>query len=98
MPVIDQLATEYQDRVAFVATAWKASLDATRQRARQLLPSGVVKWGLDEQQRIFSAYGVGYQPVTILIGADKTIVKSLFGAQGASSLRSGIEELLSVSG
>lgn len=96
MPVIDQLATEYQDRVAFVAAAWKADLSATRRRAEQLLTSGAVMWGLDQGQRIFSAYGVGYQPVTILIGADKTIVKSLFGAQGASSLRNGIEELLSI--
>ena len=79
-----------------MAAAWKAPLNATRQRAQQLLRSGLVKWGLDEGQRIFSAYGVGYQPVTILIGADKTIVKSLFGAQGASSLRNGIEELLSI--
>ena len=55
-------------------------------------------WGLDAPQRIFSAYGVGYQPVTIMIGADKTIVKQLFGAQGSSTLRAAIEELLSISG
>ena len=55
-------------------------------------------WGLDENQRIFSAYAVGYQPWTILVGADKTIVKRLPGAQGASGLRSAIEELLSISG
>lgn len=55
-------------------------------------------WGLDENQRIFSAYGVGYQPVTILVGADKTIVKTLRGGQGSSTLRAAIEELLSISG
>lgn len=54
-------------------------------------------WGLDETQDIFAAYGVGYQPVTILVGADKTIVKTLFGAQGASTLRAAIEELLLIS-
>ncbi len=95
---MDQLATEYQDRVAFVAPAWKAGLSDTSQRAGQLLTSGAVKWGLDQEERIFSAYGVGYQPVTVLVGADKTIVQTLFGAQGESSLRSAIEELLSVSG
>ena len=98
MPSVDALAVEYQDRVAFVAPAWKADLSATRRRAEQLLGSGAVMWGLDESQRIFSAYGVGYQPVTILVGADKTIVKQMFGAQGSSTLRAAIEELLSISG
>ena len=84
--------------MAFVAPAWKAPLRATSQRAGQLLRSGIVMWGLDENQRVFSAYGIGYQPITVLIGADKTIVKTLFGAQGASTLRSAIEELLSISG
>lgn len=98
MPVIDGLAAEYRDRVVFVAPAWKADLRATSRRADQLLRSGAVMWGLDERQQIFSAYGIGYQPVTVLIGADKTIVNRLFGAQGASTLRSAIEELLATSG
>lgn len=84
--------------MAFVAAAWKADLSATRRRAEQLLRSGAVMWGLDERQSIFSAYGVGYQPVTVLIGADRTVVNTLFGAQGASTLRDAIEELLSISG
>lgn len=81
-----------------MAPAWKAGLSDTSRRADQLMPSGSVMWGLDEEQRIFSAYGVGYQPVTILIGADKTIVRTLFGAQGSSMLRGAIEELLEISG
>jgi len=95
---LDQLATQYQDRVAFVAPAWKASLSETSRRAEQLLSSGLVKWGLDEGQRIFSAYGVGYQPVSILIGADKTVVNQLFGGQGRSAIQAAIEELLAISG
>ena len=95
---MDQLAAEYRDRAAFVAPAWKANLSDTARRADQLLASGTVMWGLDQQQQVFSAYGVGYQPVTVLIGADKTIVKTLFGAQGSSVLRNAIEELLSTSG
>ena len=84
--------------MAFVAPAWKANLRDTADEAARLLRSGAVLWGLDENQRVFSAYGVGYQPVTILVGADKTIVKQMFGAQGSSTLRAGVEELLSISG
>ena len=98
MPSVDALAVEYQDRVAFVAPAWQSSLAETAEEADRLLRSGVVMWGLDENQQIFSAYGVRYQPVTILVGADKTIVKQFFGAQGSSTLRAAIEELLSISG
>ncbi len=95
---MNQLAAEYQDRVAFVAPAWKSGLSETSRRADQLLPGGLVKWGLDERERVFSAFGVGYQPVTVLIGADKTIVKQLFGGQGRSAIQAAIEELLSVAG
>lgn len=84
--------------MAFVAPAWKASLSETSRRADRLLRSGAVMWGLDESQRIFSAYGVGYQPVSILIGADKTIVKQIFGGQGRSAMVAAIEETLSVAG
>ncbi len=95
---MDQLATEYQGRVTFVAPAWKAGLSETSRRAEQLLSSGLIKWGLDEEQSIFSAYGVGYQPVSILVGADKTVVQQLFGGQGSSAMQAAIEELLAVSG
>ena len=95
---MDQLATEYGDRVAFVAPAWKASLSDTARRAEQLLSSGLVQWGLDESISIFSAYAVGYQPVSILIGSDKTIVIPSPGPRGESAMRSAIEELLAVAG
>lgn len=95
---MDQLATEYGDRVAFVAPAWKANLSDTARQAEQLLSSGLVQWGLDENRSIFSAYGVGYQPASVLIGSDKTIVKRWIGGQGGSAMRSAIEELLAVAG
>ncbi len=81
-----------------MAPAWNANLRQTRQRADQLLRSGIVMWGLDESQRIFSAFRVLGQPQTVLIGADKTIVNHLRGEQGQSTLRNAIEELLAISG
>lgn len=94
MPVVDALATEYSDRVAFVAPAWKAPFDATAQQAARLLPSGEVRWGLDESEGIFQAYGVPYQPATVLIGADGTVVESWLGARGEDAMRQSIEALL----
>ncbi len=94
MPVVDALATEYSDRVAFVAPAWKASFDATAQQAERLLQSGDVRWGLDESEGIFGAYGVPYQPATVLIGADGTIVESWLGGRDEDAMRRSIEALL----
>ncbi len=94
---MEQLALEYGDRVAFVAPAWKASLEATAQRAAELIPSGAVRWGLDPEEEVFTAYGVPYQPVTVLIGADKTIAESWAGARSEEEMRAALERLLDAS-
>ncbi len=94
MPVVDALAAEYSDQVAFLAPAWKASFDATAQQADRLLPTGSVQWGLDESQDIFELYGIPYQPATVLVGADGTIVESWLGARDEAAMRESIEALL----
>ena len=96
MPVVDRLAAEYGDRIDFVAPAWKSSFQLTEARAQELFLSGEIKWGLDES--IFALYGVPYQPVTFLIGSDKTIVDAWPGLRGEEELRAAIEHLLSISG
>jgi hypothetical protein len=93
LPVIDELSNEYADQVTFVAAAWKGTFDATAARAQELLPSGNVQWGLDETEAIFSAYGVPYQPVTVMIGSDKTIVDSWAGVLGEDELRTKMDTL-----
>lgn len=97
MPVIDQLAAEYSDRVDFVAPAWKSDFASTEARAAELLPSGLVMWGLDQDEDIFSAYQVPYQPVTVLIASDRTVVESWPGVRGEESLRAAIENLIALS-
>ena len=94
MPVVDQLAAEYGDRVAFVAPAWKGTLEATATRAAELLPSGQVLWGLDEAEEIFALYGVPYQPATVLITADGSIFERWSGAREEAEMREAIEALL----
>jgi len=98
LPVVDQLAAEYSDRVDFVAPAWKGSASATANRAEQLLPSGNVLWGLDEEESIFRLYGVPYQPVTVLIAADDTVVESWPGVRSEPDIRAAIENLIALSG
>lgn len=94
MPVIDRLAQEYGDRVAFVAVAWKGTLADTAERAAELMPSGAIRWGLDAEEEIFALYRVPYQPHTILITADKEILTSWPGVMAEADLRTQIEALL----
>jgi thioredoxin-like negative regulator of GroEL len=98
LPVVDALAVEYADRVDFVAPAWKSSLEATRERAAELFQSGEIMWGLDEDEDIFAKYGVPYQPVTVLIAADGTVVDMWPGTRPEDELRQAIEEVIEISG
>ncbi|HUO46109.1 MAG TPA: hypothetical protein VM470_04695 [Acidimicrobiia bacterium] len=94
MPVIDQLAAEYGQEVAFVAPAWKGTAEATAARAAELLPSGSVMWGLDASEEIFALYGIPYQPATVLISADGEAVDRWSGARGEEEMRAAIESLI----
>ena len=98
MPVVDTLAAEYADRVDFVAPAWRSSFTATKQRADELLTSGRIMWGLDEREEIFQLYGVPYQPVTVLIAADMTVVEAWAGLRSEDELRAALDNLIALSG
>lgn len=98
MPVIDRLSAEYSDRVDFVAPAWKSSFDATSARAEELFLAGEIMWGLDEDQEIFDLYGVPYQPVTVLIAADDTVVEAWPGIRDEAEIRTALDNLIALSG
>ena len=98
MPVVDALSAEYADRVDFVAPAWKSSFEATRERAGELFVSGKVMWGLDQGEDIFAKYGVPYQPVTVLIATDGTVVETWPGMRAEAEIRQALDGLLQTSG
>lgn len=97
MPVIDGLAAEYAAQVDFVAPAWKSSFELTERRATELFSSGEILWGLDEAEEIFALYGVPYQPVTVLIAADQTVVESWAGLRAESEIRAALDALIALS-
>ena len=93
MPVIDKLAQEYEDNVAFVAVAWKGTPEATADRAIELMPSGAMLWGLDASEEIFALFAVPYQPVTVLISADKQVVERWTGLRDEQQIRTALDGL-----
>jgi hypothetical protein len=95
LPVVDQISLDYAEEVTFIAPAWKGTLPATTQRAKELLPSGVIKWGLDADEAVFEAFGVPYQPVTVLLAADGTVFESWAGFRDEASIRQSLDSLVS---
>jgi hypothetical protein len=93
LPVVDNLAAEYSDRVDFVAPAWKASFEATSARADELFRSGQVLWGLDQDEEVFAAYGVSGQPVTVLIDEGRRIVDTWYGLKNEAEIRTALDSL-----
>jgi peroxiredoxin len=55
-------------------------------------------WGLDETQEVFRLYGVPYQPVTVLIAGDRTVVEAWDGLRPESDIRAALDLLISLSG
>ncbi|MFZ0014652.1 MAG: hypothetical protein WAL25_11130 [Acidimicrobiia bacterium] len=98
MPVVDSLAAEYADRIDFVAPAWKSSFELTEARADELFQSGRIQWGLDAGEEIFSLYGVPYQPVTVLIAGDRTVVEAWDGLRAEEDIRAALDNLIELSG
>lgn len=90
------MAAEYADRVEFVAVAWNSTLDKTAARAAELMPSGAVSWGLDDKGEVFGAYGVPYQPVTVLITGSDVEVQRWPGARSETEIRQALDDLIAL--
>jgi thiol-disulfide isomerase/thioredoxin len=98
LPVVDRVSADYAGQVDFIAPVWKSVPDAAERAAETLFQSGVVRWGLDNDEVVFALYGVPYQPVTVLIAADGTVYESWAGVRSEDGIRASIEALLSVDG
>ena len=91
MPVVDQVAAEYQGQVDFVAIAGRSDLASTAAEADRLFGDNLI-WGLDDS--IWDLYGARYQPITFAITADGKIANTWYGIVGANEMRTVIDGLL----
>jgi hypothetical protein len=94
LPVVDQVAADYQGDVTFLAVAAKGSMDATSARAEELFSENLL-WGLDDEEKIWDLYGVPGQPATVLI-ARGVVVDMWFGVTDADTLRERLDRLVSL--
>ena len=94
MPVVDAIAKDYGDDIAFVAIAWKGTYDDTAAQAANLMQSGKIDWALDDDAEIFSLYGVPYQPVSFLITGDDKVYDTWPGVRDEAAIRRALDSLL----
>jgi len=92
LPVVDQVAADYQDDVTFLAVAGKAEMGPTAEVADELFSSNL-QWGLGPQ--IWELYGVPGQPSTVLI-AQGVVVDMWFGATSPEFLKERIDNLITL--
>lgn len=92
MPVFNQLAQEYGDRAVFIAPAWMSSqLEASGLASLAL--DDPVRWGLDEDRSVFTAFGFSYQPNLVVISRNKTIEYKIAGFS-LGRLREAVEKVI----
>lgn len=93
MPVIDEVAADYQDDVTFLAVGGRSDLAKTAIAADELFSDNLM-WGYSPD--IWALYGIPGQPATVLI-ADGVIVDQWFGAIGEDALRERLDHLVELS-
>jgi len=90
LPVVDQVALEYEDRVRFVAVAGRSDYGNTEKQAAKLFSH--LEWGLGDE--IWDLYGIPYQPVTILITGGDVVYDTWPGARSEMEIRERIDAML----
>ena len=79
-----------------MAPAWKGSQGATTAAGNSFFKSGNVYWGLDEDEDIFAKYGIPYQPVTILIAHDGTVLTEWAGLKDDAEIEAWLNEMIAL--
>jgi hypothetical protein len=92
LPVVDEIAADYEDDVRFVAVAGRSGLEETAAEADALFSR--LDWGLDDS--IWDIYGVPYQPVTFLITGSDVVVDTWAGPLDADDIRGRLDALVAL--
>jgi hypothetical protein len=95
LPVVADIAGDYDGEVVFLGVAGRADFGETEARAQELFQDRLI-WGLDDA--IWELYGVPYQPVTFLITGNDVVVDSWPGILDETEIRNRLDALVAVSG
>lgn len=92
--MLENLSAEYEGEVAFVAVGGASDRAQIAQRAEEWIPSGRIKWGLDEDQDVWALLGARGTPTTVVMASDGRVVAAWSGESGVNRIRQAIEAAL----
>jgi hypothetical protein len=58
------------------------------------MPSGAIRWGLDENESVYALYRIVGQPWTVLISSSGEEIERWAGARSADAIRSSLDALI----
>ena len=93
--MIDAVASEFRNRVTFVAVAQNSTPEASAERVGVWFSPDRLRWGYSDE--IGPLFGVRGQPVSVLITSRGKIASTWFGSRPETEIRSEIEQLLELS-
>jgi len=94
LPVVDNLASEYENEIDFIGVAYASTFDKTAAGAARLMPSGAIRWGLDAEELVRGIYGISGQPWTVLVSSSGQEVERWAGARGADEIKASLDALI----
>ncbi len=95
MPVIDAVSQDYLDDITFLAVAGNSRRpERAADRAGDWFDPARILWGYSDE--VWALYGVGTQPVSVLISSDDVIVDAWFGPASEEDLRGALDRLRAI--
>jgi hypothetical protein len=92
MPVIDAVASDYQETVTFLAVAGRSNEEASALRVGDWFSPDRLMWGYDDP--LWDLFGIRGQPVSVLITSDGFEVHRFFGPASEEDLRAELDLLV----
>ena len=96
MPVLEQISTDYDGEVTFLAIAARGDVEATADRVEEWIPSGRIKWAFDPAEEVWGFFGIRGTPTTLLLSADDRVVAGWPGEVGEDNLRQALDQLVEI--
>lgn len=94
LPVVDAVASDYQDEITILAVAGRSTEADSRVRVGDWFSPDRLLWGYSDD--LWALYGVRGQPVSILVSSDDVIVDTWFGALSEDELRARLDALAAI--
>ena len=98
MPVLDEISSDYEGDVAFLAIGARSDAAATADRAVEWMPSGRIKWAFDPDESLWAFFGARGTPTTVVLSADDRVLGGWPGEIGEDNLRRALDQLVELGG